>query len=200
MTMRLKLITDTTGQPIDLDEAKDQLYVTDNDRDAEINRKVKAATKFCEQRISGARQFMAATYDGILEEWPAGSRVEFPVPPLQSITNLKYYDSDGTLQTISSTASSTVWTLVNPTDGPGFADPAYGTVWPTARARPDAITWRFVAGYSSAATVPDNIKEAIQLTLGHLWVNRQAVVTGTIASEVQMGVDALLGGSDYGSY
>lgn len=40
--------------------------------------------------------------------------------------------------------------------------------------------------------VNDAIRAAILLLIGHLFANREAVVTGTIATQVPMGVHALL--------
>lgn len=201
--MKLTVVTATTGTPVSLDEAKAHLYVTTNDKDADINRKVKAATRFCQGRIAGHRQFMKATYDGVMPGFPHDQRITFPLPPLQSITSIKYFNSTGgevSSTSATSTFSSTDWNTVTPTEAPGFIEPVFGKVWPVTQPRIDAVTTRFVAGSTSVVDVPENIKAAVLLVVGHLWRNREAVVTGVNATELQMSVDDLLNVSDYGFY
>jgi len=43
-----------------------------------------------------------------------------------------------------------------------------------------------VVGESATADVPQAIKEAVLLTVGHWYQNRQSVVTGTQVNEVPM--------------
>jgi uncharacterized phiE125 gp8 family phage protein len=194
--MELTLVTASTGDPITLTDAKEHLYITSNDRDVEIAAMLSAATNYCQRRIGGHRQFVQATYDGVVPAWPIDQRLTMDLPPLSSVTSVKYFDSDGTEQTLSSTAYDTV----TPTDSPGYIEPVFGTTWPTARNQHNAVTVRFVAGYGSADEVPDTVKAAIKLTLGHLFCNRSEVVTGTIVTAMKKGVDALLACNEYGHY
>jgi hypothetical protein len=48
------------------------------------------------------------------------------------------------------------------------------------------------AGYSSADLVPPTIKSAILLLVGHYWLHRESVVTGTISQELDQGLNMLL--------
>ena len=50
---------------------------------------------------------------------------------------------------------------------------------------------RFRAGYTDAALVPPTLIAAAKLVLGHLYLNREQAVTGTIATELPAGVAAL---------
>jgi hypothetical protein len=51
---------------------------------------------------------------------------------------------------------------------------------------------RYRAGY--AGDIPSGIRVAILLMIGHWYANREAVVVGTITSELPMAVDRLLWG------
>jgi len=198
MIRHTKLVTPTTGPPVTLGEAKVHLRVTDAAEDADIRRKVNAATEFCQRRIPGHRQFMPATWDFVMDGFP--DSITLPLPPAQSIKWIKYYDADGTLTTLVSTATSTAIVSMFPTDDPATIEPAYGSAWPTVRAQLDAVTVRYVAGYEDREAVPDTIKEAILLTLGHYYENREAVAVGAPSHEVQMSVDSLLNVNAHGHY
>jgi uncharacterized phiE125 gp8 family phage protein len=50
-----------------------------------------------------------------------------------------------------------------------------GKTWPATEAREDAITATFRCGYGDAAAdVPASIRQAIILTVGHLYEHREA--------------------------
>ena len=51
--------------------------------------------------------------------------------------------------------------------------PAYDEIWPVVRCLPEAVQIRFVAGYGAAAAVPEDIKEAMLLIIGHLYAHRE---------------------------
>ena len=53
------------------------------------------------------------------------------------------------------------------------ASPAYDEIWPVVRCLPEAVQIRFVAGYGAAAAVPEDIKEAMLLIIGHLYAHRE---------------------------
>jgi len=188
--MELRLITASTGPPLALRDVQDHLYNYDDDRGPDMIRKLGAATEYCQREVIGRRQFMPATYDAIMPAFPF-DRITLPIPPLKSITSIKYYDSNGTEQTLSSTAYSSV----TPTDDPGFVEPAFGEVWPTTRDRADAVTVRFVAGYASRAEVPQSIKEAVLLKTEHLYDPGRVK-----EADVTRAVSDLMNQYEYGHY
>lgn len=188
--------TDTpSASPITLTDAKEHLYLTNSGRDVEVCAMLSAATEFCERSIGGHRRFMLTTFDGVQAAFPV-ERLPLPLPPLSSVTSVKYVDGNGTTQTLSSTA----YDVVTPTDEPGYITPAFSETWPTARSQHNAVTIRFVAGYASGDAVPDTVKAAIKLVLGHLFQNRSEVVTGTMVKQLEQGVDSLLAANEYGHY
>jgi len=190
----LKLITAPTEEPVTLATAQEHLRNTDDQELGSIRQKLKAATDFCQRRISGHRQFMPATYELVLEDFPGADRdeeIELPRPPLQSVTHIKYYDDDGTLQTV----STGDYNVITPSDDPGYVEPAFGETWPTTRSRSDAVTVRFSAGYASRAKVPETIKEAILLKLEHLWDPERVK-----EADISRAIDDLLGCNTYGHY
>jgi uncharacterized phiE125 gp8 family phage protein len=121
-----------------------------------------------------------------LDQFPRSTRgrIELPMPPLQSVTSVKYIDDTGSEATLApSDYVVETWHLK------GRIRPAYGLVWPTARDEDSAVRIRFVAGYGSAADVPQPIKHAILLLVGAWFRDREA--TGEMTKPLAMGVDAL---------
>jgi uncharacterized phiE125 gp8 family phage protein len=123
----------------------------------------------------------------VLDAFPAGI-LELPKPPLQSIEEVVYIDSNGVEQTLAASAYK-----VDALTDPGRIAPAYGEVWPTTRAEPNAVRIRFVAGFGdSSSAVPAPIKQAILLLVGHLFENREAVQSAGDFYRLPLGAEALL--------
>jgi len=195
--MYLTVVTASTGPCVSLDEAKDHLYINGDGQDADVGRKLREATDYCERRpVMKRRKFMSATYDGRLPAFPAGA-FTLPVPPLQSVTWIKYYNGSNVLTTLGSTGYS----VLTEAEDPGNVGPAYGQTWPSAAARDDAVSVRFVAGWPSAADVPDSIKAAVKLKLADLFGNRgDRVHRSWDRPGLDKAIDDLLGGLAYADY
>ena len=70
---------------------------------------------------------------------------------------------------------------------------ADGQSFPDITKRNDAVLARYTVGYGSAASdVPEIIKQAILLTIGNFYQNRNSVVIGRIATELPQNVKWLL--------
>jgi uncharacterized phiE125 gp8 family phage protein len=135
--------------------------------------------------------------------WPtkAGNQwIELPYPPLQAVRSVSYVDSTGTTQTLSASlySSSTDKTK-------GAIYPAYDATWPSVRDQVAAVTVRFIAGYTDftdttsspnyAVTgegVPDDLRQAILLLIGHWYENREAVVVGQAPADLPFAVEAII--------
>lgn len=122
--------------------------------------------------------------------------IDIPMQPLQSITNVKYYDQQGVLQTFPSAS------YVVSTGTTGRIQPAYTQVWPVAQPRIDAVQITFVAGYGdTAAAVSETTKTAMKMLVAGLYENREHITdVGNNFGVVPMAVDALLSADDPGIY
>lgn len=108
------------------------------------------------------------------------------VRPVTAITTLTYLDSAGSTQTVASSVYRIAHerTLVLK---PGQSWP--GDLPGEASARDGAITLAFTAGY---ATPPVGLLAAVKMLLGHLFMNREAVITtGGAAGELPLGFTML---------
>lgn len=156
----------------------------DHAEDSLISAMLTAARLYCE-KFQG-RAYITQTWDLYLDQFPAEDFIELPWPRLQSITHLKYYDSDGVLQTWDA-ANYTVSTLREP----GRLYLAYQISWPTARNIPDAIQIQFVCGFGDLASdVPQNIKNGILLKLADLYENRGD--QGTKRNLIEHAIESIL--------
>lgn len=183
--MALKLITAATVLAVDLVSAKAHLRIDSVDDNTLITAMITAATEAAEQMTG--RALMAQTWEVTLDAFP--DAVELTRVPVQSITSVTYADSTGSATVL----AAPLYALDNADDfGFSYVVPVYADVWPDTRDEINAVKVRYVAGYASAADVPQAIKQWILLQVGAMHANREAESIG--AGQVQkLGfADALL--------
>lgn len=158
MIGQLKLVTAPSSEPITLTEAKRRLRVTVNTMDDDIT----AIIAECRSQLEAetGRAFMPQTWSLFLDDFPPfddehRGEIRLPLPPLTSVTWVKYYDTAGDLQTMDAADY-----YVASAGAPGRIVPV--TYWPAVQAgRPESVEVRFVAGYANAAAVPSAVKAAL---------------------------------------
>lgn len=191
----LELITAPTDVCVTVEQAKAQTRVDVNVEDSYLKELVWRATEYCQESILGNRQFLTATFDLPLASWWCDC-MTLPRPPLQSVTSVTYYDSDGNSQVL----SSSYYEVRKPWKQPGYIHRAPNYTWPTLQGdRPYPIVIRFVAGFSSAYGVPHDWKAAVLLLVGHWYEHREAASDEEKYS-IPLGVDSLLANAGWGSY
>lgn len=199
-------ITAPTEEPVTLDEAKRHLRVDTDEDNTLILAQLAASRRIAETYTR--RQFCTATYELRLTKWTenysirddghaawaTSNDIVLPRPPLASITSIKYVDADGVEQTV----DSAVYTTETSDRYRARLFPAYDQSWPSHRGDRNGIKVRYVCG-QTAASVPDTIKCAMLLYLGHLYENREGVTItiGGLAVEIPQGWKALLDSERY---
>lgn len=104
------------------------------------------------------RAFATQTLELLLDYFP--TEIELPMPPLQSVTSIKYKDSAATETTIADTEY-----IVDTDSNIGKIVLAYGKTWPIFTAYPlNPIRVRFVSGYTT--DFPKIFKNAMLLHIG----------------------------------
>lgn len=177
-------------EPVSLAEIKAQIRIDHDDEDELLDRLRLAARRHVEQLCG--RGIYTQTWVTILSEW-WDDVVWLPMAaPLQSVSSVKYYDTTGTLQTLS--AGNYV---VEARTQPGSIGWAANATIPTVqsdRRYPVEIT--YVVGWSDVLTVPQTIQQAIHLLIAHWWENRSGIVVsvGGTALELPMGIRDLVAG------
>lgn len=183
--MGLKLITAPTSEPITIAEAKAHLRVVGADDDAYIATLIVAARQAAEQATG--RALMVQTWEVSFEQFKCGMKL--PKPPIVSVTSIKYLDLDGSLQTLDPGQYE-----LNDYEEPVEILRPYAVIWPATQRHENAVRIRYVAGYASAATVPQEIKSWMLLRIGLLYENRESVVAGVPLAELPF-IDRLLDAS-----
>lgn len=198
--MPLYLVTAPIYEPVTLEEAKAHCRVDHADDNEYISSLIRVAREKLDGRDGYlGRAVVAQTWDWKLDRfdrrYPEGDvrhcsyspgcipwRLELPLPPLQSVTSVKYLDADAVEQTLSSALY-----VVTGANGwqPAQIEPATSQSWPTVYCRPEAIRIRLVCGYvpkdplsspvvstDYTLNVPEAIKLAIKIMVAAWYENR----------------------------
>ena len=165
-------------------EAKTHLKVDTSADDDYIDNLVSAATESAQ--IFTNRYFINTTITQHGDTW---SDIETLFKSkVSSITHIKYFDSDNSEQTL----ATSVW-LSDINHQPARIGLKPSQSFPSLADRINAVNCKYVVGYGSAASdVPEGIREAVLLTIGNLYENRQEVVVGRIATELPKSAQYLL--------
>ena len=179
----IRTITPASIYPVTLAEAKTHLRVDGNDEDALINALIAAATAQAENYTW--RTLMPTVFEYVDDDFDA--EIKLDTFPISSIDSIKYYDVSNTLQTVPAGEYET-----NLVECPVTIRPKTNYYWPSTYVKYEAVIVRFTAGYASAALVPAPIKQAILMIIGHLYANREDVVTGTQVNTIPQSSQYLL--------
>jgi len=185
-----------TAEPVTLTEVKEQLRISGSDDDDLLNRLIIAATDYTENVLQ--RALIEGTCDLYLNRFPFRDDIPIaiPLPPLISITSIKWIDNQGVEQTW----SNTLYTVDTDQDYCALVYPNENESYPSTRSFPKAVHIEYQAGYADSAAspvdeadnVPSEIKHAILLLIGHWYENREASTAGIVINSVKMTFNALV--------
>ncbi len=168
----LAVVTPPALDPVTVDEAKQQCQIFHDDEDTWFEDKISAARELCETFVK--RAFIGTVLRLKTRQFP--QEFYLPRPRLIRVQSLKYYDSAGVQQTISSSNY-----IVDTDSEPGIIVPISTYSWPSAQDRPGGVEVVYDAGYgsldgndvvSTADDVPSGIKDAILMTVAQWYVHR----------------------------
>lgn len=186
--------TQPAAEPITLEEARMHLKI-----DAEGSPPSHPDDALIESLITAARQHVERyTYLTVAERQVEArvaafddDGIDIPASPVQSIVSVKYVDSSGVEQTV----SSGDYELGGSLDGPVLLL-KHGSNWPTdVYDRADAVRITVEAGFTTGSPndnpLPGPVRAAMLLVLTHLYENRAAVQSRQ-TFHVPLGVESLL--------
>lgn len=142
--MTVRVVTAPASPLVSLTDAKLMLRVDHALDDALITALVAAATMEAQQ--TAARAFVTQTLQLTRVCWPDDGVLRLDWPPVQSVTWVKYYDSDNVLQTVNAADYVTILD-----EEPALIVPASGKSWPTDLRSFSAVRVQYVAGYGTPA-------------------------------------------------
>lgn len=177
--MPYKIITPATAV-LTTAEMKAHMRVDSSAEDSLIDDYLLAAMAYCQHYTGMA--IGEQTVEIALDEFPEGP-IKLELPPATSIETVRYVDTNGGWQTLSSSLYTTDtygqdhWLLM-----------AAGTYWPDTYDSANSVKVRYIAGSS---TLHPAVKAAIMLIVGDLHKNREQTTEKRL-SIVPLGVDKLL--------
>lgn len=214
--MALRRITEPNENPVSRDEAKLHLRVTDDNEDTLIDALIVAATQEVEKILR--RSLVSQQWRLSLDRFPSstlhreaslqqrrrerrrpghfstgrneGRTLVLDWPTIITVDIVEYFDADEALQTLSAAKYD-----VDNENEPGRLVLKDEEFWPDTAILPNAVKVEYTAGYgASAVDVPQAIKQAILITIGHNFENRESVLVapGLVVAEVPRSVDWIL--------
>ena len=179
-------VTAPSASPISLAEAKAQMRVEGNDEDTIIQRLIDAAVAFVD--VQGVLGFAMITQTWGQWIGPNPSTVSLLLGPVQSVSAIKYYDTNGTLQT-ATLADFNVFGTPNRIT----ITPKTGKAWPITQTRDDAIKIEYVVGYGdTSSSVPQTVRHALMMLVAHWYENRETSAEKSM-TEVPYGFHEMIG-------
>jgi uncharacterized phiE125 gp8 family phage protein len=174
------------GHPLSVFEAKRQLRIEaeDTDQDDHIADLCAAAHRKIERELG--YPILLQTRETHLSHFPRGP-IWLGGGDSPSVLSILYRDTANAVQTLDPAKYA-----VDAVSRVAQVYPAPSTTWPSTVNTPSAVVVEWRAGWQKPSDVPEDLIHAMKLLIGHWDQNREAVVVGTISSEVQMALDDLL--------
>lgn len=165
-----KVTTSPASEPISTADAKTYLNVSTSLHDTLIDNLV-SASRVLYERYTGSA-VISQTITQVWEYTPCDAEFELSVNPLitSTLPVLSYADSDGNYQTW----ASSNYTLDSISPLARIVKKSTAS-WPTVGEFPNRWQCVYLAGYASAAAVPEDIIDAILLMVGFLYENREDI-------------------------
>lgn len=155
----------------------------DATEDSLVSALITAAREYCE--LYTGRAMATQTLEAYANSFGCRNYIRLPMRPIQSVTSVKYKDSDGTETTLTADTD-----YIADMDEGRIVLP-YGETWPSFTAYTvNPVKIRYIAGYYASNLIPKAIKQAMLLLIGHWYANREAV--GNAGGEIEFAVRALL--------
>ena len=152
------------SEPVSLAEAKAHCRVTSSDHDTVLGVYISAARDFAEKYTGLAIAAQTVTF----ARRSFASTMPLPIAPVASISSVSYQDADNATQTLAGAS----YVLSGANTLRPVLSLSEGQSWPSLYNAPEAVTVTAVVGYSA---VPDALKQAILLMVGHWFDNRETV-------------------------
>jgi uncharacterized phiE125 gp8 family phage protein len=182
----LELLDAPATTPITLAEVKDQLRVEGSDDDVILTRLIDVAVAYTDVKGALGQAMITQKWGQWVHSTPPQT-VSLILGPVTGVTAVKYYDTDGVLQTDTLSNYQVTGTEFATTIGPKS-----GFNWPVTQDRSDAIRIEYEIGYGTATTdVPQTIRHALMLLVGHWYDNRENTQMDEL-SNIPFGFESLL--------
>ena len=192
--MQLVLETAPALEPISLTELCTHLRIDEYDSDSgiELEAIIEAGREIIEDLTS--RKLFTQTWNYYFDAFPNKNSFKIPFGNLQSVTYVKYTDSDGVVTTMT---AGTDYIVETNGEQCGRIVLPYGVTWPSfTHYSSNPIVVQFVCGWEydsdGLSSMPSKYKSAIKLICGDLYANREGQVLSGESYQVNKTVLNLL--------
>lgn len=195
--MEAEIVVDVAGEQVSLDEARRHCNITPegspptHEDDAHLEDIIiPAAREWCEEYTG--LSFAQKTYEIKIDEFPEDGDIRLPIGPVLAIESVTYVNEEEAEITL----GSTQYTL-DKNSVPQWLIRANGVTWPTAKEVANAVTVRFIAGFSLPGdspvvkALPKQFRIAMLMLITHLYENRGAGMDKALQL-VPLGVKSML--------
>jgi uncharacterized phiE125 gp8 family phage protein len=182
----LELLEAPATTPVSLAEVRRQLRIEHEDDDLLLVRLINVAVAYTDVKGALGHAMISQKWGQWVTSTPEQA-VKLTLGPVISVDAVKYYDTDGNLQTDTLSNYEIYGTQFAKTIGPKES-----FNWPVAEDRSDAIRIEYTIGYgTSASDVPDTLRHAMMMLIGHWYENRETTMMDEL-SNIPYGFDALM--------
>lgn len=143
--MKLKQTIAPYAEPLHLDEVKAHCHVTHSSEDVLIGNLIAIVHDDCEKTVR--KQMVTATFELVLDDFPAADCIVLPRPPLVGVSSISYKDTAGDVQTLATSVY-----LVDTHSYLGTVWLKSDQVWPSVYDEANAVTITFIAGFITPFT------------------------------------------------
>ena len=165
--MTYQLITARTSDILELDDVKTYLRIKSSvtTHDALLTGFITAVQDDVEKKYD--LSLSTATWELRMDDFP-DKEIEIWKWPVASVTSVKYTDSDGNTQTVDSSNYA-----VDTSSRVARIYPNSSYTWPDVKDTVNAVQVRFVTGFASPESVPEDLRLAMKLIIGDWYDNRE---------------------------
>lgn len=188
-TLTTAKATEFASLPLTRQQVKLHLRIANDDLDEAVDLALRSAVEYCEA-VTGRVLRVSYTVVQSHNRWPCAP-VRFDWQPAYSISHVKYYDADNTLQTVSSS-------LYRLSQGNAASTLEFDQdfTYPALYSRSDAVQVTYLAGYSSVANIPPNALGSILLCIEKNWGD----TAPADIPRIERALSATLSSIDIGAY
>lgn len=183
--MQVRKITVSDELPIPLDAAKKALRIDHAFEDDVVERKLRAAVEFVEERTGLVLR--PTTFRASLGRWPFEGEVRLEQHPVRDVVAVRYLGAGGG-PAIEVPGDDYDWRILETgAEVYFFSSWSFPALLDESR---DPVTIEFEAGYDEPAEdagddpeyrLPSRVEELVLLLAGHWFKNREATTSGTLA-------------------
>ena len=159
--MILTRVTDARTEAVSLTEIKSHLRIDETDDNDALLLIISGVRNAVENYLE--RTLITSTWKAEFDAFETEMRL--PMKPIKSIESLKYYDDDNIQQTLSA--------ALYEFDETGRLRSTATNVWPSTYDRYNAIEVNYTAGDLSLGKLPEDLRLALRLLVGHFEKNRE---------------------------